>query len=861
MPKNKNVPYSDNDLFGLRAQRSYTGDALREIAFPLGGIGTGNVSLGGRGQLRDWEIFNRPGKGRILPYTFPAIYTRTASGEILARVLESKLQPPFVASSGMLPERLCGLPRLEHAEFEGEYPFAYVDFKDKKLPVSVKLTAFNPFIPLNEKDSAIPTAIFLYKLTNHSNEKLDATICWSMMNACGYDGTYEPNRGNNAFTRQKNEFIDNGEWRGIKMTSTIYPEGDIRFGSMALVTPAKNTTHLEAWTRSGWWDDCQKFWDDFKSDGELTDNGVHDNSPDGVADITSLGIKVALNPGETAELPFILTWYFPNRDNYWDTEEQVKGAMLRNRYGDFYKDAVDVASYVVNNLPRLEKQSEEFKEALYKSTLPEIVLDAAGANMSIMRTNTGLWLDDDRFYGFEGLGDFGGCCPMNCTHVWNYEQAVAHLFPRLERTMRITDYCNNTEDNGRMAFRTKLPLDRNLRWQFHAAADGQMGCILKVYREFMLSGDLDFVKQVWPGMKKTMDYAWNEWDKDQDGVIEGIQHNTYDIEFHGPNTMMGTFYLGALKAMDKLATVLGEADYAGKCRDLYEKGRKNLADKTWNGEYFIQIYDPEKATHYQFGAGCLSDQLLGQYFCEVVGLGDMLPEDMMKSALAAIFKYNWKSDLTDHQSVQRTYALNNEAGLLLCTWPNGGRPAFPFTYADEVWTGIEYQVAAHLIYKDMLEEGLAVVKGARSRHNGIARNPWDEFECGHHYARAMASWALVLALSGYHYSAPEKLISFAPKVNAGDFHCFYSTGSGWGTYSQKTNGSELTAAIEVAYGELDLSKVKLHLPKNNSGSNARASIGGREVGYAVEKNGEFVAVTLTQPAKISAGEALVITVA
>ena len=280
--------------------------------------------------------------------------------------------------------------------------------------------------------------------------------------------------------------------------------------------------------------------------------------PEKVSDIASLGLKVSLAPGESAELPFIFSWYFPNAENYWNNEEAVKGAKLRNRYADWYKDAWDVAGYVVSNLDRLEAETIKFKDALYGSTLPRVVLDAAGANMSITRTTTGLFFDDDRFYGFEGCSDDRGCCPMNCTHVWNYEQALAFLFPRLERTMRLTDFTNNVREDGKMAFRTLLPLG-NASWQFHAAADGQMGCILKLYREYLLCGDLEFLKTVCPGAKKSMEYAWAEWDKDQDGVMEGIQHNTYDIEFHGPNTMMGSLYLGALKAMEKIAALSDDA--------------------------------------------------------------------------------------------------------------------------------------------------------------------------------------------------------------------------------------------------------------------------------------------------------------
>ena len=859
MPTNRKIPYTDEQLFGRRERRKFTDEALKQIAFPLGGIGTGTVSLGGRGQLRDWEIFNRPGKDKGLVYTFPALYTRTASGQSAARVLESRLLTPYAAAHGLPPHEMCGLPRLDNAIFKGEYPFAYVDFRDADLPVKIDLTAFNPFIPLNEKDSAIPAAILRYTISSRSDEHVEATVCWSLQNACGNDGTMDASRRHANYGQHKNDFIDEAAWRGIRMTQAKHPQDDLRFGSMALVTTHPDVTYLEAWTRTGWWDDGQAFWDDFRADGELTDNGVHDPSPDNIADIGSLGAKVRLDPGESVDLTFVISWHFPNRENYWNREEEVRGAKLRNRYGNLWKDAWDVAAYLVANLPRLEKETAAFRDALYTSTLPEVALDAVGANMSIMRTQTAMWLDDDRFYGFEGCNDNSGCCPMNCTHVWNYEQAVAYLFPRLESSMRLTDFTTNVQEDGKMAFRTHIPLGKHI-WKWHAAADGQMGCILKYYREYLMSGDMEFLKLVYPGAQQALQFVWLEWDKDQDGVMEAVQHNTYDIEFVGANTMMGTLYLGALKAMEKIAGILGDGEFAEKCRKLCESGSAKHVERLWNGEFFVQEVDLETAPRYQFGTGCLSDQLLGQWFCCVIDLGHVLPEDKVKRALRSIFDYNWRPDLLTHESVQRTYALNDEAGLLLCTWPKGGRPKYPFVYADEVWTGIEYQVAAHMIYEGMLDEGLAIVKGARDRHDGVARNPWDEFECGHHYARAMASWSLLLALSGFHYSAPEKSISFGPRVSADRFRCFYSVGSGWGTYSQQVNGPNLVAKIEVAWGDLEINTIRLKVPEEVTCAQACASAASVDIGMILERTPECVLIMLAEPARISAGQSLEIAI-
>lgn len=858
MPTAK-IPYTEDELFEMNGQRTFTAESLKEIAFPIGGIGTGTVSLGGRGQLRDWEIFNRPAKGKGLMYTFPAIYARTESGDTIVRVLESQLQPPFINAGGLPPHEVPGLPRLHSAIFTGEYPFAHVEFRDSHLPLKVELTAFSPMIPLNDMDSAIPCAVLRYKVTNNTNERVDTTICWNLQNACGNDGLMEPIRHHSNYGKQKNEFIDEGNWWGINLTQDKHPADDARFGSMAIATTHKEITCQEAWTRNKWWDDAQRWWDDFKTDGQLDDNGVHDRSDDITSDIASLGLMVSLAPGESAELPFIIAWYFPNRVNYWNKEEGLKDAHLHNRYGDIWKDAWDVAGYVVKNLPRLEEETRKFTDTLYNSTLPSVALDAAGSNMSIMRTQTAMWLDDDRFYAFEGCGDNNGCCPMNCTHVWNYEQAVAFLYPRLERTMRLTDFTHNVYENGKMGFRTYLPLGKHL-WKWYGAADGQMGCILKYYREWLISGDMDFLKLIYPAAKQAMGFVWTEWDKDQDGVMEDIQHNTYDIEFKGPNTMMGTLYLGALKAMEQIAAILDDKEYASKCHDLYEKGSAKHVELLWNGEYFTQDVDLETAPRYQFGKGCLSDQLLGQWFSTLVDLGYVLPDEKVRTTLESIFKYNWKPDLSTHDSVQRVYALNDDAGLLLCTWPHGGRPDYPFTYADEVWTGIEYQVAAHLIYEGMLEEGLAIAKGVRDRHDGIARNPWDEFECGHHYARALASWSLITALSGFHYDAAQKYIAFGPRVNASDFRCFYSTGSGWGTFSQSLMGHTLVADIAVSYGELELQKIKLDIPSDNLCEDICVKHCGESIEAKLERLDDSVLVTLGEPLKIGVGESLEVAV-
>ncbi len=505
----------------------------------------------------------------------------------------------------------------------------------------------------------------------------------------------------------------------------------------------------------------------------------------------------------------------------------------------------------LNDLPTLDRRSRAYVNAFWESTLPPVVLDAASSQASIIRTTTCLRTEDGRFHGFEGCNDNAGCCPMNCTHVWNYELSLAYLFPDLERSMRLTDFEVNTLPSGEQKFRTLLPIASGALWDFVPAADGQMGGILKLYREWKLSGDERFLQMLWPAARRTLAYAWQHWDPDRDGVMEGEQHNTYDVEFYGPNTMTGLLYLGALRAAEEIARHLGEVAAADEYHRVYEAGRARIEGELWNGSYYVQhvrmpaenerlrkdnaqilpvgVRSGETEPRYQYGPGCLSDQLLGQWLAEVVGLGHLVDGEHVRSALQAIYQHNFKPDLSAHESCQRTYALNDEAGLLLCSWPNGGRPRYPFPYADEVWTGIEYQVASHLIYEGLLDEGLAIVSGVRDRYDGSRRNPWDEFECGHHYARAMASWGLLLALADFRHDATTGTLGFAPRINRHDFRCFFSTAGAWGSYAQTIRDGQLAATITVEEGALTLRALQLAMPEGTAGSRVVARLGGREM--------------------------------
>ena len=500
-------------------------------------------------------------------------------------------------------------------------------------------------------------------------------------------------------------------------------------------------------------------------------------------------------------------------------------ATYRPWYSERFKSLNEVIGYWDANQAMLEKNSRLFSDAFYSSSLPAEVLEAVATNLTILKSPTVLRQWDGRFWAWEGCQDSFGSCHGSCTHVWNYAQALPHLFPSLERTLRETEFRVSQNTEGHQNFRVNLPISAPPH-NFHAAADGQLGGIMKVYREWRISGDTQWMKDLFPAVKKSLDYCIRTWDPLHKGYLEEPHHNTYDIEFWGPDGMCTSFYLGALTAFIEMGKELKQPvkEYTA----LLSKGKKYMETALFDGEYFIQkiqwegLQAPnpvdvmsfggsysdealkllkEEGPKYQYGTGCLSDGILGMWMASVCGLDEVLDNEKVRSHLVAVHKYNLKHDLVDHFNPQRpVYACGKDGGLLLCTWPKGGMLSLPFVYSNEVWTGIEYQVASHLMMKGEVEKGLDIVRECRERYDGRVRNPFNEIECGHWYARAMASYGMLQGLTGVRYDAVDKTMYINSKI--GDFKSFISTDTGFGTIEWKAG----KPVLNVVYGNIDVKR-------------------------------------------------------
>ncbi len=798
----------------------YDAETQNRVAFPLGGIGAGMICLEGTGALSHFSLRNKPDVFNE-PCAFAAI---SVVGEKIARVLEwsvpgwKKFGAP--GSGNGAGGTSFGLPRFGGASFNVRFPFASVSLgREIPLGVDVDIAAWSPFEPGDADNACLPVAALEYTFTATVHRARQFVFSFNAKNFMAIDR--EPNAVRPApggFTL----------WCG---SSKGKPEEEGAFCA-AVTDPDVKVNH--AWFRGGWWDGLTMAWKDIEQGACYDRPPVETGEP---APGATLFVPFRLEePGQSKTIVLLLGWYVGKTSLRLGKDPETSAFPIVGQTDKTYSPWFtgrfagidDVMSYLKANYQVLRKNAERFSRCFYDSSLPPEVLDAVAANLTILKSPTVLRQKDGRLWAWEGCSDNSGCCHGSCTHVWNYAQAIPHLFPSLERTLRETEFGPSQDEKGHQQFRSALPI-RPVQHDFYAAADGQLGGIMKVYREWRISGDTEWLRGLWPRVKQSLDYCIETWDPSHKGVVEEPHHNTYDIEFWGPDGMCTSFYLGALQSAIAIGKALG--DEVPLYDELYRKGKKVAEGELFNGEYFIQRiewknlraktpletkgmvgkYSPEavalfekEGPKYQYGNGCLSDGVLGSWLALVCGVGQVLDREKVVSHLKSVHRYNFKEDLSTYPNPQRpSYACGKEGGLLLCTWPKGGALSLPFVYSNEVWTGIEYQVASHLMTLGMVEEGLQIVRACRDRYDGRVRNPFDEYECGHWYARAMSSYALLQGLAGARYDAVDKVLYLEPGIR-GDFRSFFAFAGGYGTVGVKEAKPFFTPVV----GKLDFREIR-----------------------------------------------------
>lgn len=817
--------------------RIYEGKYLEAIAFTVGGIGSGAIQFNGHAEPAIWQIAKNFTNERI-DNSFLAVRAQVIGGQPVVRALQTVAVGPFEAMSSL--------------KFEGEYPFAKYRFEEPALPVLVELEVFNPLIPMDLKNSAIPCAIATVKVTNPTATPVKVDILAAQRNALGY----AEGRGG-GYGQNVNAVVRRGDATMLHMTRQGSAGSD-----MVLMTRAKGATGVATWKSS------PLLYGAFTQNGACRGPEKSELSAAGQTVDGALSAPLELAAGETKSVTFALTWYFEGGKHGEGRsrralEGEGKGGPWShsgNQYTTWWTSAMGVAEYLRDNLDDLTTRTRLYHDTLYASNLPVWLLDRLSSPLAVLRSQTCWWSADGYFGAWEGSRSNMGSCGGNCTHVWQYAQGHARLFPELGRLMREEDFAQQKPSG----------LFPNRHGGGEAAADGFFGTILNTYREHLCSLDDTWVKEKWPGVKRAMVFGMEQWDPNRDGFLQNLQHNTLDGKMMGCSSWIGSLYLSALEAAARIADIAGEPKQAAEYRSIRASGQEMQNERLWNGEYYIQEVGEARVQDYL--DGCHIDQLLGEWWAGQLGIGLNYPQERSRQAMESLLKYNFLADFHGQSLKPRQFVTSDDAGLKMITWPKAPQPIPGMKYGDELMSGFEYSAAATMIQNKMLREGLMVLKAVADRYDGRLRtegitpldvaawgytgNPFGDDECGKFYGRSLSTWSALIALQGFIYDGPAGRIGFRPVWQPENHRSFFTAAEGYGLFTQSQSGRGLTASIALRSGQLRLAEVVLAVPDGKRPKSVQAKLLGELIESRFDGQGGDVKLSFKSPLLLKAGEQL-----
>ncbi len=813
------------------------------IGMPIGGIATGQLYMGGDGQLWFWDIFNHSNAmGQYVgeeAYQYP--YKRSNK-------YAQGVNDIFQGFAIQVGDKQWKLNRdgFDRISFRGEYPIANVEFRDSDCPVEVSLKAYSPFVPLELENSTYPATIMTYTFKNPTNKSIVLDVTGWMENPSLYRSRYLMSN-----VELVNQVVELQGAKGIQFTAkndlvdieNIYDSGDMTLMMLGNEGISTNVNYNSS--------SYQRAPNPFESsDLRIASRGQ--GSVKSMQMNATLSKSLTLEAGEEQSVTYVLSWYYPN-SGVW------QGG--RREYANRFDNSVEVSKAIIDNYDYLTQTTEKWNDVWYDSSLPYWFLDRTFVNTSILATQTCFLFEDGRFYGFEGGLQGTG----TCTHVWGYEQAMARLFPSLERNLREkTDFVDSTKGgafdikSGKVGYRGKYDL--------YPAVDGQASIVVRSYLIHKMMSDNGFLESNYVNIKLAMEYLINTNDDNHDGILTGWQHNTLDSDWNGKVAWLSGYYQTALRAASQMASEYGDKEFAKHCISIAKKGSKLMERDLFNGDYFFQLPEGGDAKTVGIQNGCEYSQLLGQSQAYQVGLGEIFDSEKVAKALDALWRYNFTTDVGPYRErypAGRWYAMPGEGGLIACTWPNGGQEALQndnprfAAYNHESQNGYEYATTSLMMWHNEPYRALAHTRIMEdNRYDGAKRNPYCEIEWGLHYARSMASYGLFTAVCGFDYHGPSGILKFAPKIQQEDFKAPLVTAQGWGTYSQKKNHEGAEYGINLRHGELSLSK--LELPLISRKGMVVCTINGVPTSAKVKFNDDKINIIFNKKIDINQGDCLVV---
>ncbi len=876
-------------LFQRGDRKVYKGAELKHIAMPCGGIGAGQVQITGEGEISFTpSVYNQMqepngGHGLSTGYHYlnpPDLQTKIANS--FSIVIKQAGQEP-------------GVFKLSNDDFDdirfiGEYPIAQLEYfkTGADLPVKISAEVFSPFVPLDLRSSANPVTVLKYSVTNTSNKPIDVSLVGWLKNI--------------TFPMEADVNYVNRVEKSPGITGVLFDMQPLGSGDDVARHPQLGGVSLSVLDENAGYSVASVTDDAYLK--SLVNRGgrrkTHQKSHTTNESVGgSISSGVTLGQNETKTITFLISWFFPNAYEHGKRYKQALAeapGWVGHIYNNWYDNSFEVAKYIASNFNRLYNETRLFRDTYFDNTLPYWLANRITMPVSTLAAgNVSIW-QNGRMYAYEGVG----FCQGTCGHVYNFVTAISRLFPALERSVRsMQDFSDKGpysgySKSGRINFRGYGVNDPNAIHSY--ASDAQSGYVLKAYREHLMSTNNDFLDSIWDKVKGAIGYQifkdGAEIGLEPNGVLEGKQ-TFWDPMWYGPNPYNNTLYLAALRAAEEMALVMGEQALAKRYHGIFEKGRQYMNEKMWNGEYYVHLYPmgfqgnvgvrngfstpqiiDDNATryienfnqggpNYYIGKGCDAQQLFGQNWAHQLGLGYILPKENCRIAANSIFRYNWTPDIAtvyDYQKPEhRTLAAPGEGAMVNGSWPGGKAQDFENTHDKfNIWTGLEYEASCNMINEGHVKEGLIAIRAIHDRYNALKRNPWNEIEGSDHYSRAMHSWNVLLALSGFKYDGPAGNLGFIPRITPENFKAFFTSAEGWGNISQKIMDGQQQQLVEIKWGQLRLNKLKFTLNESLNSPQVKVTKNGRPVAADHEILGEEILISFKDEQILEKGQQMLV---
>lgn len=825
----------------------------------LGGIGTGGMELRQDGIFYNWSIFNNYPLGLGTPFTMPhdsvlffVVRFREDGGEPMLRLLQ--IEPEFGAAALIDHPHYYVFPWLSGVDditYAAVFPRVRLTFRDRAMPFEVRLEAWSSFIPHDVKHSSLPAVFFDFTIIPTTARRVDVMLMASMRNAVAFD---VPQR------TYVSRVISGAGYKGFEMTCAGVDATHASMGSMGIISFNAASTYYLGWEhRHPYYEIALRQPRLPNIDDTEGRNILEPESGRRVAMercFSTVAYSCALH-GRRAVVnhSFAAVWHFPNRYAQSPHEPAHRGrptpaARLEGHYySNFFSSAADVAAYVARHRRTLRHRTMAFLDAFYSSSIDPIVLDQINAQLNTFVTSS--WLTKDGNFGIlEGIDPYHSYAGLATMDVAMYGGVcAAALFPELDRAM-LRAHQRFQSERGTVAH----SITRNFAEVVPRELEGKRidmpaQFAYMALRAYFWSGDEEFLRNIWPSVKKALDYVLRERDHNGDCLpdMEGIMCSYDNFPMYGASSYVGGQFLAAVAAAVVAAERVGDAETTARYRDVLARGARAFDEKLWNGEYY-RLYNDVGGTRGDKNEGCLADQLVGEWAAQLCGLHLPLKRAHVTRALKAIMTRNFHP----------VYGVRN------CRWPGDGflHDVDKDTWVDQantVWSGVEFALAALLLYYGQWRDALRIVKAvdARYRHWGMF---FDHQEFGGHYYRAMSAWSLVNATLGL--AIGEHVYTFAPRLPDNELRVLFAHAHGIAVYHHQRNVRRHEIALEMVSGVFTARELHVAVPGKHAHSVKLTIEGNKRVPprWQWDQDGDMLRIKFARPLRVSEGAAMCITV-